>query len=73
MSNLLIKSGQTVVFAGDSITDCGRRGAERPYGNGYVRQTIDFITAKYPERQVNFISASAATMYWTCGTDGTMT
>jgi lysophospholipase L1-like esterase len=56
MSNFLVKSGQTFVLAGDSITDCGRRGNERPYGSGYVKQAIDLITAKYPERKINFIN-----------------
>ena len=56
MSKFALKSGQTVVFAGDSITDCGRRGPERPYGSGYVKIAIDLITAKYPERNINFIN-----------------
>ena len=34
-----IKNRQTVLFIGDSITDCGRRAAERPLGNGYVNLT----------------------------------
>ena len=29
-----IKSGETALFICDSITDCSRRGAERPLGNG---------------------------------------
>lgn len=52
----LIQDGQTVVMIGDSITDCGRRGAERPFGNGYVRQAIDLITARYPERKICFLN-----------------
>ncbi|MDA0836582.1 MAG: SGNH/GDSL hydrolase family protein [Planctomycetota bacterium] len=54
--SLQIKSGQTVVMIGDSITDCGRRGADRPFGSGYVKQTVDLITAKYPERNITFIN-----------------
>jgi lysophospholipase L1-like esterase len=56
MSDLLIKSGQTVLFIGDSITDCGRRGSEWPYGNGYVKQAVDLITARYPDRKIRFIN-----------------
>lgn len=54
MSDFLLSSGQTVVFAGDSITDCGRRDAQAPYGDGYVHQCIDLITARYPQRQFNY-------------------
>src|SRR4051812_47492548 len=50
----LIQDTQTVVFAGDSITDCGRRAEHAPFGSGYVRQTIDLITARYPERRITF-------------------
>ena len=53
-SNFLFKNGQTVVFIGDSITDCGRRAAERPFGSGYVRDAVDLIRAKYPQRQLTF-------------------
>jgi lysophospholipase L1-like esterase len=56
MSRFLFKDGQTVLFIGDSITDCGRRGASAPFGDGYVRKTIDLITARYPERKLRFIN-----------------
>ncbi|MBI2194091.1 MAG: SGNH/GDSL hydrolase family protein [Planctomycetes bacterium] len=56
MSAFAIQNGQTLVFIGDSITDCGRRGPEVPYGNGYVKLAIDLITARYPERRVQFIN-----------------
>ena len=52
----LIQDGQTVVFIGDSITDCGRRAEEAPFGNGYVRMVIDLIRARYPERTITFIN-----------------
>lgn len=51
-----IRSGQTLLFIGDSITDCGRRAAEGPYGNGYVKHCVDLIRAKYPERRINFVN-----------------
>lgn len=56
MSRFPIQSGQTVVFIGDSITDCGRRGPEFPYGNGYAKLAVDLITARYPERSIHFIN-----------------
>ncbi|OGF48429.1 MAG: hypothetical protein A2231_12955 [Candidatus Firestonebacteria bacterium RIFOXYA2_FULL_40_8] len=56
MSNFLVKNGQRYVFQGDSITDCGRGGVNRPFGDGYAKMTIDAITAKYPERKIDFIN-----------------
>jgi len=56
MSDFLINEGDTVVFAGDSITDCGRRDTNAPFGNGYVKQTIDLITARYPERDITYFN-----------------
>jgi lysophospholipase L1-like esterase len=44
--------GQRVLFIGDSITDCGRRDANAPYGNGYVSQVRNFVIARYPERRL---------------------
>lgn len=48
MGDFAFKDGQTVVFVGDSITDCGRRGSDAPYGNGYVK--------RYPERRITFLN-----------------
>lgn len=53
-SGFPILDGQTVVFIGDSITDCDRRGAAAPFGSGYVRLVIDLITARYPQRVIAF-------------------
>ena len=51
-----IQPGQTVLFTGDSITDCGRRDAHRPLGAGYVRACHDLILAKYPDHGNTFIN-----------------
>ncbi|MCE5280282.1 MAG: SGNH/GDSL hydrolase family protein [Planctomycetaceae bacterium] len=51
-----VNGGQTFVFIGDSITDCGRRAHARPLGDGYVRQVVDMATARYPERKIDFIN-----------------
>ena len=56
MSSFQIQSGQTIVYAGDSITDCGRRAESAPHGAGYVRQAIELITAKYAEREINHVN-----------------
>jgi acyl-CoA thioesterase I len=48
----LVKPGQRVVFIGDSVTDCGRRGPHAPLGEGYVRVANDLIHAKYPAHNV---------------------
>lgn len=56
MSDFAVQDGQTVVFIGDSITDCGRRAEQAPYGGGYVKATIDLITAKYPERKIRYFN-----------------
>ncbi|MCC6579306.1 MAG: SGNH/GDSL hydrolase family protein [Phycisphaeraceae bacterium] len=51
-----IKPGQTVLFIGDSITDCDRRGGSFPFGAGYVRIIRDLIVARYPGHQLNIIN-----------------
>ena len=56
MSNLLFQSGDKVLFIGDSITDCGRRGDHAPYGHGYVRKITELITAKYPGRDITYVN-----------------
>lgn len=51
-----IKSGQTVLFIGDSITDCGRRAAEKPLGSGYVKLFSDFMTIREPQKDISIIN-----------------
>ncbi|MBN2308008.1 MAG: SGNH/GDSL hydrolase family protein [Candidatus Hydrogenedentes bacterium] len=51
-----IRSGQTVLFIGDSITDCGRRAGERPLGGGYVKLFTDLLTIREPAKRVNVIN-----------------
>src|SRR5690242_15465444 len=46
---LVFQPGQKIVFIGDSITDCDRRGAAAPLGDGYVRQVHDLLAARYPD------------------------
>lgn len=56
MREFPIRDGHVVVFVGDSITDCGRRAHAAPYGEGYVKLTIDLITAKYPDRRITYFN-----------------
>lgn len=56
MSSFLFKNGQKVVFIGDSITECGRNDRAVPYGDGYVRLSMDLIRARYPERKIEFVN-----------------
>ena len=56
MTDLLFQSGDKVLFIGDSITDCGRRDEHAPLGNGYVSKVVDLITAKYPERRIEYVN-----------------
>ncbi len=52
--NVIFESGQKVLFIGDSITDCGRRDAAAPYGNGYMNLVRSFVIARYPEFALTF-------------------
>ncbi|MEE3232789.1 MAG: SGNH/GDSL hydrolase family protein [Candidatus Latescibacterota bacterium] len=56
MANFWIEEGETILFIGDSITDCGRRNAEMPLGNGYVRVFSELITARFPEINIAYIN-----------------
>ncbi len=56
MSDFPVTDGQLFLFQGDSITDCGRRGAAAPYGSGYASVFIDLMTASYPDRSLRYIN-----------------
>jgi lysophospholipase L1-like esterase len=53
---LKIQNGQKILFIGDSITDAGRRAAERPYGGGFVKIFRDMLIAREPGKQVEIIN-----------------
>jgi lysophospholipase L1-like esterase len=45
-----LASGDTALFTGDSITDCGRREpASAPLGNGYVQMIADALVLDAPD------------------------
>ena len=56
MGDLCIKNGQTVLFIGDSITDCGRKNESTPLGTGYVQIFSELVMAYYPERDIKYIN-----------------
>jgi len=53
---LQINSQETILFIGDSITDCGRRGGAAPLGEGYVRFFHHLLTLREPEKSVTIIN-----------------
>ncbi|TDD28119.1 GDSL family lipase [Kribbella turkmenica] len=48
MTSLLLDPRRTVVFAGDSVTDCGRRTDPAGLGSGYVRTLSDDLADRRP-------------------------
>jgi lysophospholipase L1-like esterase len=50
------EDGQRIVFIGDSITDCGRRDAHAPYGDGYVSLVRALVTARQPATRLIWIN-----------------
>lgn len=55
-TGVLFTDHQKIVMIGDSITDCGRRDVNAPYGNGYVSLVRAMILARYPERHLSFVN-----------------
>jgi len=51
-----LKSGETILFIGDSITDCGRRGEFAPLGCGYVKMLADMLAIREPAKRVTVIN-----------------
>lgn len=51
-----IKDSQTMLFIGDSITDCGRRGPNYPMGDGYPALFRELMTARWPERKISYLN-----------------
>jgi len=53
---LAFKSGQKILFIGDSITDADRRGPAAPLGDGYVRIVHDLLAVRYPDLGLNIVN-----------------
>ena len=56
MSDFWIEDGETVLFIGDSITDCDRRSTGAPLGSGYVGLFAEWATARFPTRQIRYMN-----------------
>ena len=56
MSDFWIEDGETVLFIGDSITDCDRRSTGAPLGSGYVGLFAEWTTARFPTRQIRYMN-----------------
>lgn len=54
---VVIKPRQRLCFAGDSITDAGRRDVHPPLGDGYVRIIDDLIAARHPAHRLSISNA----------------
>ncbi|WP_410812273.1 SGNH/GDSL hydrolase family protein [Micromonospora sp. 067-2] len=53
---MILRTGQRVVFIGDSITDCGRRDVAAPYGDGYVSLVRALVDARHPEAELQWVN-----------------
>ena len=53
---LALQDGEKIVFIGDSITDCERRGGARPLGAGYVKFFADLALAREPGKRLAIIN-----------------
>ena len=52
-----LKNGETILFIGDSITDCGRREHQHaPLGCGYVQMVADMLTIREPQKKINVVN-----------------
>lgn len=52
-----LKSGETILFIGDSITDCGRREPQHaPLGCGYVKMVADMLTIREPKKKITIVN-----------------
>lgn len=52
----VLKSHQKILFAGDSITDCGRRKDSYPFGAGYVRLFRELMAIREPGKNVDIVN-----------------
>ena len=55
-----IENGQSLLFTGDSITDCGRArpiGAGTGLGNGYVAFVDSLLSVFYPQRRIRVLNS----------------
>lgn len=51
-----IKNGETILFIGDSVTDCDRLGSEATLGNGYVKLFSAMLATREPRKRIAVIN-----------------
>ncbi len=51
-----LRENMTILFQGDSITDCGRNNAAPPLGRGYAYLVSSWLSATYPELCLQFVN-----------------
>lgn len=51
-----LQTKETLLFIGDSITDCGRRERDVPLGVGYVRMLADLLAIREPAKRIQIIN-----------------
>lgn len=51
-----LKSGQKILFIGDSITDCGRYLQQAPLGDGYVSLFSEFMMIRQPQKKIEIVN-----------------
>jgi lysophospholipase L1-like esterase len=51
-----MKTGQKMLFIGDSITDVGRTGDYPPFGQGYVSFLRSLVMSRRPDLKVKFVN-----------------
>ena len=52
-----LNSGETLLFIGDSITDCGRKEPNfSPRGCGYVHMINDMLTLREPQKKITVLN-----------------
>lgn len=57
--NMKLETGQTLLFIGDSITDCGRArpiAFDKDLGDGYVNLVNSLLSVWYPEKSIRIIN-----------------
>ncbi|SHH52513.1 SGNH/GDSL hydrolase family protein [Clostridium grantii] len=52
----IIEKNSTILFQGDSVTDCGRLESSNGLGFGYANMIAAWLTAQYPQKSFNFLN-----------------
>ena len=52
----LLQDNETLLFIGDSITECARKERDVPLGVGYVRMVSDLLTIREPAKRIRVIN-----------------